>query len=69
MSEGTEFDPIDIGTLRPNAKPLQKRGTWFQLIECPDFDFKICLLVDTSLDDLFALFSLYYIPEIMESIV
>jgi hypothetical protein len=69
MAEGTEFDPTNTGTLRPNAKPLEKRGTRFQPMECPDFDFEICLPAATSPDDPFALFSLYYTPKIMESIV
>ena len=69
MAEGTEFDPTDTGTLRPNAKPLQKKGTRFQPIKCPEFDFEIRLQQATDPRDAFALFSLYYTPEIIESIV
>jgi Transposase IS4 len=69
MAEGTEFDPTDTGTLRPNAKPLQKRGTQFQPMECPEFDFQIRLPRRIDPRDAFALFSLYYTPEIIESMV
>ena len=68
MAEGTEFDPTDTGTLRPHAKPLQKRGTQFEPLECPAFDFEIRLPAAIDLRDAFALFSLYYTPEIIESI-
>lgn len=68
MAEGTEFDPTDTGTLHPNAKPLQKRGNQFQPMECPEFDFEIRLPAATDPRDAFALFSLYYTPEIIESI-
>lgn len=69
MAEGTEFDPTDTGTLRPNAKPLEKRGTRFQPMACPDFDFEIHLSHYTSPDDPIALFSLYYTPELLKSII
>jgi len=68
MAEGTEFDPTDTGTLRPNAKPLQTRGTQFSPMECPNFDFEIRLPIATNPQDAFDLFSLYYTPEIIESI-
>lgn len=69
MAESTEFDPTDTGTLRPNAKPLQKKGTQFQPMECPDFDFEIRLPTRTPSNDPFALFTLYYTPELLQSIV
>jgi hypothetical protein len=69
MLEGTEPNPTDKRTQRPNAKPLQKKGNTFILIECPDFDMKITLLLNTSSDNLISLFTLYYTLEIIESIV
>jgi hypothetical protein len=69
MLEGTEPDPTDKGTQRPNAKPLQKKGNTFILIKCPDFDIEITLPLNTSLDNPISLFTLYYTPEIIESIV
>jgi hypothetical protein len=69
MPEGTEPGPTDRGTQRPNAPPLRKKGDKFIPFECPDFDFKITLPPDTSPDDPITLFTLYYTPEIIESIV
>jgi hypothetical protein len=69
MLEGTEPDPTDKGTQRPNAKPLQKKGNTFIPMECPDFDMEITLPLNTSPDDPISLFTLYYTPEIIESIV
>jgi hypothetical protein len=69
MLEGTEPDPTDQGTQRPNAPSLRKKRDKFIPFECLDFDFKITLPPDTSPDNLITLFTLYYTPEIIESIV
>jgi hypothetical protein len=69
MPEGTEPDLTDRGTQRPNAPPLRKKEDKFIPFECPDFDFKITFPLDTSPDNLITLFTLYYTPEIIESIV
>ena len=69
MPEGTEPDPTDRGTQRPNAAPLQEKGTEFIPFECPDFEFEITLPADTSPDDPITLFTLYYTPKIIQSIV
>jgi hypothetical protein len=37
MPEDTVFDYTDKGTLRPNAKSLQKKGDTFQPMQLPDF--------------------------------
>jgi hypothetical protein len=69
MAEGTEPDLIDQGAQRPNAPLLQERGNEFILFNCPDFEFEITLPMNTSLDNPITLFTLYYTPEIIESIV
>jgi hypothetical protein len=35
----------------------------------PDFDFEITFSDDVSLDDLITLFTMYYTPEIIDTIV
>jgi hypothetical protein len=37
MPEDTVFDLTDKGTLRPNAKPLRKKGDVFKPLNLPDF--------------------------------
>jgi hypothetical protein len=69
MLESTEYDPTDKGTLRPNAKPLQKAGDRFEPMQLPDWDCEIHLPEDTSPDDPISLFSLYYSPKIIDMIV
>ena len=69
MPDGTEPDPTDRGTQRPNTAPLRKKGDKFMPLDCPDFEFEITLPRDTSPDDPITLFTLYYTPEIIESIV
>ena len=69
MLEGTEPDPTDRRTQRLITKPLRKKGDKFISLECPDFEFEITLLTDTSPDDPITLFTLYYNSEIIESIV
>ena len=56
MPEGTVPDPTDRGTQRPNAPPLQSKGDKF-------------IPMDVSADDPITLFTLYYTPKIIESIV
>jgi hypothetical protein len=69
MPEETVFDPIDKGTLRPNAQPLRVKGDAFYPIELPDFGYEIALLENTSPDDPITLFTMYYTPEIIDIIV
>ena len=70
MPEGTEPDLTDQGTQRLNTAPLrEKKKNEFILFNCPDFEFKITLPMDTSPDDLITLFTLYYTLEIIKSIV
>jgi hypothetical protein len=69
MPEATEPDPTDRGTQRPNVAPLQEKGTEFIPFECPDFEFEITLPANASPEDPITLFTLYYTPEIVQSIV
>lgn len=69
MPEGTEPDPTDRGTQRPNLRPLPRKGDRFIPMKCPNFEMEITLPPDTSPDDPISLFTLYYSPEIIESIV
>jgi hypothetical protein len=69
MPEDTVFDPTDKGTLRLNAKPLQIKGDAFYPIKLPDFGWEITLLEHVSPDDPITLFTMYYMPEIIDLIV
>jgi hypothetical protein len=69
MPESTEYDPTDRGTLRPNAKPLQKAGDHFEPMVLPDWGWNINLPENASPDDPISLFSIYYTPEIIDMIV
>jgi hypothetical protein len=70
MPEETVFNPTHKGTLRPNAKPLRKKGNTFQPMKLPDyFSWEIALQEHVSPDDPITLFTLYYTPEIMDIIV
>jgi hypothetical protein len=69
MLEGTEPNPTDKRTQRPNTKPLQKKCNTFIPIKYPDFNIEITLPLNTSPDNLISLFTLYYTLEIIESIV
>jgi hypothetical protein len=69
MPEGTKPDPTNQRTQRSNASLLHKKRDKFIPFKCSDFDFKITLLLNTSLDNLITLFTLYYTFEIIKSIV
>jgi hypothetical protein len=68
MPEGTVPDSTDIGTLRPNAKPLLKQGTQFEPMNLPIFDEQITLPADTYPDSPIDIFCLYYSSEIIRHI-
>jgi hypothetical protein len=69
MLKGTKPDPINQGTQRPNASLLRKKEDKFIPFKYLDFDFKITFSLDTSLDNLITLFTLYYTLKIIELIV
>jgi hypothetical protein len=58
MPEETVFNPTNKGTLRPNTKPLRKRGTTFQ----PDFGWEIHLPENVP-STILLLYLLYTIPQ------
>ena len=68
MPEDTVFDPMDKGTLRPNAKPLRAKGDAFYPMKLPDFGWEITLPEEVSIDDPITLFIIYYPPKIMDMI-
>jgi hypothetical protein len=41
MPEDTVFDSTDKGTLRPNAKPLRKKGDAFTPMQLPNWSWEI----------------------------
>jgi hypothetical protein len=69
MPEKTIFDPIDKGTPQLNTKLLRKKGAVFEPMKLPDFGWEITLLEHISPDDPITLFTLYYMPEIIDLIV
>jgi hypothetical protein len=69
MPENAEFDPTDQGTLCPNILLLQKKREYFDPIEIPDFELEITFLKHIFSNDPITLFTLYYTPEIMSTIV
>jgi hypothetical protein len=60
IPENTKKDTTDTGTLRPNIKPLKNLGKQFIPIEIPNFDAKIMLPKEVSVNDPITLFLLYY---------
>jgi hypothetical protein len=69
MPEDTIFDSTDKGTLRPNKDPLRKQGSTFKPLQLPKFNWEINLPEYTSPDNPITLFTIYYIPEIIDLIV
>jgi hypothetical protein len=60
---------MNKGTKRLNTKPLLKAGHKFILMILLDFDFKITLPDNVSPDNLISLFTMYYTPKIIDTIV
>ena len=69
MPEDTIFNSTDKGTLRPNENPLRKKGDTFKPMQLPDFGWEITLPENTSPNNPITLFTMYYIPEIIDLIV
>jgi hypothetical protein len=57
MPEDTIYNPPDKGTLRPNAKPLRKKGDHFKPMQLPEFKWDIILPENVSPDDPITLFT------------
>jgi hypothetical protein len=69
MPKDTMFNSINQGTLRPNTKPLWKKGDTFYSIDLPKFGWEIIFPENVSSDDLIILFIMYYTPEIIDIMV
>jgi hypothetical protein len=69
MPEDIIDNPTDIRTKRPNTKPLLKAERQFILMILPDFDFEITFSDNVSPDDPITLFTMYYTPKIIDTIV
>jgi hypothetical protein len=69
MPKDTVFNSTNKGTLRPNTKPIRKKGDVFKPIKLLNFAWEITLLENTSPDDSITLFIMYYTPEIIDIIV
>jgi hypothetical protein len=69
MPEQTIFDPTNKGTLRPNAKPIRKKGDKFEPMKLPNWDWEIHLPDTVSPDEPISLFTMYYTPELIDLIV
>ncbi|KAL5320616.1 hypothetical protein ACEPPN_011426 [Leptodophora sp. 'Broadleaf-Isolate-01'] len=69
MSESTERDPTNAGTLRPKAPPLKVKGTKFEPMDAPPFDMQLNLPPEVDLDNPLTLFLQYYTPEIVDGII
>jgi hypothetical protein len=69
MTKDIINDLTNKGIKRSNTKPLLKAKHKFILIILLDFDFKITLFDNVSLNNLISLFTMYYTPEIIDTIV
>jgi hypothetical protein len=69
MPEDIIDNPTNMGSKRPNTKPLLKAIRQFTPMILPDFDFEITLSDNVSPDDLITLFIMYYTPKIIDTIV
>ena len=67
--KGTRPDPMDTGTLRPDLPPLEKPGTQFEPLECPQFDRKINLPPNITPSNTLGIFSLFFLLPIVQTIV
>ena len=69
MPKDTMFNSTNQGTLRPNTKPLRKKGDTFYPIDLPEFGWEIILLENVSSNDPIILLTMYYTLEIMDIMV
>jgi hypothetical protein len=69
MPGGTRFDTTDEGTLRPNAKPLEKAGNEFKPMKLEEKYFEINIPEHAYPNDPITLWGLYYPLEIIDIIV
>jgi hypothetical protein len=69
VSEATEYDPTDEGTLRPDEDPIQEQGDHFKPMEIEVRAACIHLPVAIQYYNAYALFRQYFTKAIVESIV
>ena len=69
MSEDIINDPTDRGIKQSSTKLLLKAGRKFISMILLDFDFEITLPDDIFPDDSISLFTMYYTPKIIDTIV
>ena len=67
--KGTRPDPMDTGTLRPDLPPLEKLGTQFEPLKCPQFDHKINLPPTITPSNTLGIFTLFFLLPIVQTIV
>ena len=66
---GTRPDPTDTGTLRPDIAPLEKPGTQFEPLECPQFDRKINLPTNITPSNALGIFVLFFSVPMVKIII
>jgi hypothetical protein len=63
-------DTTDLnGTLWPNLPPEPTTGTQFRALNCPKFDLVINLPASVDRSSLYAIWSLFFMSQILETIV
>jgi hypothetical protein len=67
LTVGDTIDPN--GTLRPNLLLEPTTGTQFGALKCPKFDLVINLLAFVDRFSLYAIWSLFFTSQILETIV
>ena len=66
---GTYPDLTDTGTLRPDLDPLEKKGTQFDPLKCPQFDCKINLPTNVTPSNALGIFALFFSEPIVKNVV
>lgn len=67
--KGTVLDSTDPGTLRPDIASETSTGDYFEPLICPDFDYRTNLPPNLRPDDVFGIWSLFFIKELLETLV
>jgi hypothetical protein len=69
MPEDTITNTTDPGTYRPKTLVLKTKSDYFEPMKLLDFEPEIHFPDHVSPDDPITIFTLYYIPEIIEQII
>ena len=67
--KGMRPDSTDTGTLRPDLPPLEKLGTQFEPLKCPQFDHKINLPPTITPSNALGIFTLFFSLPTVQTIV